>query len=98
MAQRYTKLRDIFKDDLPLIYNIDGTLNELGHALLVISHNQGFDNIQINYDKYKQSGDINELEQYKKFRYPRLSLQILKGHNVDGSEAIPLEEVEIYPK
>lgn len=98
MAQRYNKLKDMFKDDVSLIYGEDGALNELGHALLLTSHNQGFDNIQKNYDKYKQSGDINELEQYKTFRYPRLSLQIIRGHNIEGSKPMQLPEVVVTPK
>jgi hypothetical protein len=39
MAQRYNKLKDMFKDDVSLIYGEDGALNELGHALLFTSHN-----------------------------------------------------------
>lgn len=97
MAQRYNKLKDMFKDDTSLIYGEDGALNELGHALLFTSHNQGFDNIQKNYDNYKQSGDINELEQYKTFRYPRLSLQLVRGHNIAGSKPVQLPEVVITP-
>lgn len=93
MAQRYHKLKDIFKNDSALIYGEDGSLNELGHALLLTSHNQGFNNIQKNYDKYKQSGDINELEQYKTFRYPKLSLQLIKGHEIDGSIPEQLPEL-----
>lgn len=97
MAQRYNKLKDMFKDDVSLIYGEDGSLNELGHALLLTSHNQGFDNIQKNYDKYKQSGDINELEQYKTFRYPKLSLQLIRGHNIAGSKPTQLPEVVVTP-
>ena len=85
----------MFKDDLSLIYNEDGSMNDLGHALLLTSHNQGFNNIQKNYAKYKQSGDIGELEQYKGFRYPKLSLQLIQGHNIEGSKPIQLPEVTI---
>jgi hypothetical protein len=91
MAQRYHKLQDMFKDDLHLIMGEDGVLNKLGNALLHISHNQGFDNIQQNYNKYKQTGDLNELEQYNNFRYPRLSAQIIDGHSIDGSVPEQLE-------
>lgn len=95
MAQRYHKLNDIFKDDIHLIYDENGTLNDLGNALLHISHNQGFDNIQKNYIKYKQTGDINELEQYKTFRYPKLAAQIIKGHTIDGSMPVQIEPVVV---
>lgn len=91
MAQRYHKLQDMFKDDLHLIMEENGVLNKLGNALLHISHNQGFDNIQQNYNKYKQTGDLNELEQYNNFRYPRLSAQIIDGHSIDGSVPEQLE-------
>jgi murein DD-endopeptidase MepM/ murein hydrolase activator NlpD len=91
MAQRYHKLQDIFKDDPHLIFGENGTLNKLGNTLLHISHNQGFDNIQQNYNKYKQTGDLNELEQYNNFRYPRLSAQIIDGHSIDGSVPEQLE-------
>ena len=97
MAQRYTKLKDIFKNDLSLIYNDEGTLNELGHALLHISHNQGFNNIEKNYQKYKQSGDIQELQQYVGFDYPALSLQVIRGHEVSGSAPTLLPEITVYP-
>lgn len=95
VAQRYLKLKDMFKDDPSLIYGEDGAMNDLGHALLLTSHNQGFKNIQTNYDNYKKSGDIHELEQYKGFRYPRLSLQLIRGHEVEGSKPTQLPEVTI---
>jgi hypothetical protein len=82
VAQRFNKLKEMFGKDINILLHDDGSLNELGHALLLTSHNQGFDNIQKNYDNYKLNGDINELEQYKNFRYPRLSLQLIKGHNI----------------
>ena len=95
MAQRYHKLQDIFKDDPHLIFGENGTLNKLGNTLLHISHNQGFDNIQQNYNKYKQTGDLNEREQYNNFRYPRLASQIIDGHSIDGSIPEQLEPVVV---
>ena len=98
MAQRYAKLKEIFNEHPELIYNNKGELSELGHALLLTSHNQGFDNIQKNYNRYLQNGDIQELEQYKTFRYPKLSLQLIKGHNISGSTPQQLPEVIVTPK
>lgn len=45
-----------------------------------------------------KSGNLEELNQYKKFRYPRLSLQLIHGHNVAGSKPVQLDEVIVTQK
>lgn len=94
MAQRYQKLKELTKNNPELIYNEDGSLSRTGSSLVLASHNQGFNNIEKNINNTIKTGK-DELSQYQNFYYPRMTMQVVDGHNIAGSKPHVLPEVVI---
>lgn len=94
LAQRYQKLKELTQEKPELIFNEDGSLSDVGVALTLASHNQGFNNIEKNIKNTIQTGK-DELSQYLNFHYPKSTMQVVKGHNIVGSKPTLLPEIVI---
>ena len=81
VATNYNKLKTLFGDNNPMVFNENGTLNKLGQNLILIAHNQGWDNIEKNYSKWTRSGNDSELTQYNYFNYPSIARQVIDAHS-----------------
>ena len=79
-------------------FNEDGTLNRLGQNLILIAHNQGWDNIEKNYSNWIRSGNDNELTQYNLFSYPKIARQVIDSHSYPQLNTTLDEVVVTAPK
>ena len=94
VATNYNHLKELFGNNNPMVFNEDGTLNKLGQNLILIAHNQGWDNIEKNYSKWSRSGDNDELTQYNNFNYPTIARQVIDSHSYPRLNTV-LDEVTI---
>lgn len=62
LTQNYNRFKELLKDD-------KNDNSEILEVLTAISHNQNNKNIITNIKKYLETGDRNEIEQYKDFGY-----------------------------
>lgn len=97
VATNYNKLKNIFGENNPLVFNLDGTLNNLGQNLILTAHNQGWDNIIKNYSNYNQTGNLAELLQYNNFSYPKVARQVIDGHSYHRPKTL-LPELIVTPE